>query len=108
MSQDVEEYESERSKLVFPILPIALLSELCDFASKIFAEEPMVVNLEGDFIIVGDLHGHILDLFRILRRFGHPPKQSYIFLGDLVDRGEFSTETVVLIYLMKCLYPENI
>lgn len=108
MSQDVSEYESERSRLVFPIVPIAILTELCNFSSKIFADEQMILNLKGEYAIIGDLHGHILDLFRILRKFGHPPKQNYVFLGDLVDRGEFSTETIILILLMKCLYPENV
>lgn len=108
MSQDVSEYENQRSRLVFPILPIPILTELCNFTAKVFAEESIVLNLKGNYVIVGDLHGHILDLFRILRNFGHPPKQNYVFLGDLVDRGEFSTETVVLIFLMKCLYPENV
>lgn len=108
MSQDVSEYENERSRLVFPIVPIPILTELCTYSSKIFADEQMVLNLTGEYVIIGDLHGHILDLFRILRKFGHPPKQNYLFLGDLVDRGEFSTETIILILLMKCLYPENI
>lgn len=108
MSQDVIEYESERSRLVFPILPIPILTELCNISSKIFADEQIILNLKGNYVIIGDLHGHILDLFRILRRFGHPPKQNYLFLGDIVDRGEFSTETIVLILLMKCLYPDNV
>lgn len=108
MSLDVNEYQYEKSKLVFPILPIPLLTELCSISTRIVGSENIVLELKGSFIVVGDLHGHILDLFRILRAFGHPPKQKYIFLGDIVDRGEFSTETLILVLLMKVLWPESV
>ena len=107
LTVNVSEYESKTSNLIFPKIPIPILSELCYSFNHAVAVEPVLLRLKGDFIIVGDLHGHILDLFRILKKFGHPPKTSYIFLGDIVDRGEFSTETLILIFLMKVLWPEN-
>ncbi|OHT09110.1 Serine/threonine-protein phosphatase PP1 [Tritrichomonas foetus] len=108
LSLDVSEYESEKSRLVFPVVPIPILTELCASVCRTVMGEPVMLKLKGEYIVVGDLHGQILDLFRILRKFGHPPKRNYIFLGDIVDRGEFSTETVILIFLMKALWPENI
>ncbi|KAK8885854.1 hypothetical protein M9Y10_041311 [Tritrichomonas musculus] len=124
-SIDVSEYERGAAQLVFPVLPIPMLSKLCSTAAQIFSEEPIILNLPLDdhddnenqesnqkkasgIIIVGDLHGHILDLLRILKTFGYPPKSSYLFLGDIVDRGDFSTESAVLILLMKVLWPKNI
>jgi protein phosphatase len=59
-------------------------------------------------LVVGDIHGHILDLFRILGNFGWPPAEKYLFLGDLVDRGEFSTETILLVLAMKILWPSAV
>jgi len=35
---------------------------------------------------VGDLHGDYSMLLRIFARFGRPPEQRYLFLGDFVDR----------------------
>jgi protein phosphatase len=32
----------------------------------------------------------------------------YLFLGDIVDRGEFSLETLTLIYLLKAQFPRNV
>jgi protein phosphatase len=61
-----------------------------------------------DCVIVGDIHGHILDLFRIFSAFGLPPQTRYAFLGDFVDRGEFSTETAVFLLCMKVLWPSSI
>jgi protein phosphatase len=59
-------------------------------------------------VIVGDLHGHFLDLCRILKKFQYPNGFKYLFLGNLVDRGEFSFETILLILLLKYLYPSSV
>jgi protein phosphatase len=94
--------------LTLPSLPFPLLSRLLSSASFVFGSEPSLLRLTGDFVVIGDLHGHILDFLRILREFGFPPKTRYLFLGDLVDRGEFSIETVVLVLVLKQLFPESI
>jgi protein phosphatase len=108
MAKDVSAYEADPSKLVLPILPFQLLSELIKAAEAIFSKEETVLNISEDVIIVGDLHGQILDLFRIIMQFGRPPKTKYLFLGDYVDRGQFSTETSVLLLTMKVLWPSSV
>lgn len=105
---DMSEYEKEKAKIVFPIVPLQVLRKLCDTAQKLFKAEPALLRLNGDTLIIGDLHGHIFDLFRTLGKLGLPPNRTYLFLGDLVDRGHFSTETVVLILTMKVIWPEHV
>ena len=106
--RDVSDYENETFRLVLPILPIPILISLCDSATKVFQDEPILLIVNVDVVVVGDLHGHILDLFRILKTQGLPDKMKYVFLGDLVDRGEFSVETITLVYLLKVLWPSNV
>jgi hypothetical protein len=36
---------------------------------EIFQEEPQLLELDGTFVIVGDLHGHFHDLSLILKIF---------------------------------------
>ncbi|OHT08527.1 protein phsophatase-2A [Tritrichomonas foetus] len=67
-----------------------------------------IIPINGEIIIVGDLHGHILDLLRIINKFPQLPEINYLFLGDIVDRGQFSLETFILIMLMKILFPTNV
>ncbi|OHT13068.1 Ser/Thr protein phosphatase [Tritrichomonas foetus] len=107
-SHDVTDYETEQTRLILPILPIPILVSVCEAATKVFMDEPNLLEINCDVAVVGDLHGHILDLFRILNLLGTPPERNYLFLGDFVDRGEFSTETITIILIMKILYPQNI
>jgi protein phosphatase len=96
------------STLEFPIVPLPILISLCEAATGIFKSEPSLLRITVPTLVVGDLHGHIIDLFRTVGRFGLPPSSCYLFLGDLVDRGEFSAETTSCIFLLKVLYPDSI
>ncbi len=46
--------------------------------------EPSLLHVAADTVI--DLHGDYSMLLRIFARFGPPPQQRYLFLGDFVDR----------------------
>jgi serine/threonine-protein phosphatase PP1 catalytic subunit len=75
---------------------------------EVLAQEPALLNLTGQFIVVGDIRGHLLSLLRLCEKLGWPDSRRYLFVGDYVARGESSCEVIVLLYSLKVLFPHNI
>lgn len=85
-----------------------IIVDLLNETLEIVRKWPVLLNLTGNFIIVGDLHGNFFDFVKILLRYKINQETKYIFLGDIVDRGSFSTEVCVLLFALICEFPQNI
>nr|CAB3466538.1 unnamed protein product [Digitaria exilis] len=90
------------------------IADLCDSAERIFSSEPSVLQLKAPIKIFGDLHGQFGDLMRLFDEYGAPSTAGdiayidYLFLGDYVDRGQHSLETITLLLALKVEYPQNV
>jgi hypothetical protein len=86
------------------------LRRLCRSASELLMEESNVQPVLSPVTIVGDLHGQFYDLLNLLSPEvgGEPPNTSYVFLGDFVDRGHNSVETLSLLLCLKLKYPGHV
>lgn len=59
--------------------------------------------------IVGDTHGQFYDVLNLFQRFGFVSDDHiYLFNGDFVDRGSWSCEVALYLYVLKILYPKSI
>jgi protein phosphatase len=77
----------------------------------------MILQAKPPLKIFGDIHGQFTDLMSFFALYGTPHENGkkkdienfdYIFLGDFVDRGSHSLETICLLLSLKCIYPEQV
>ncbi|KAL1985639.1 hypothetical protein VTN96DRAFT_7506 [Rasamsonia emersonii] len=80
---------------------------ICTAARELLLSQPALLELSAPVKIVGDVHGQYTDLIRLFEMCGFPPAANYLFLGDYVDRGKQSLETILLLLCYKLKYPEN-
>jgi serine/threonine-protein phosphatase PP1 catalytic subunit len=85
----------------------AEIAAICLRAREVFLSQPSLLELDAPVKIVGDVHGQYTDLIRMFEMCGFPPNSNYLFLGDYVDRGKQSLETILLLLCYKLKYPEN-
>ncbi|AJS91099.1 Ppz1p [Saccharomyces cerevisiae YJM1573] len=98
-------YAAKRTKNV--CLKNNEILQICIKAREIFLSQPSLLELSPPVKIVGDVHGQYGDLLRLFTKCGFPPSSNYLFLGDYVDRGKQSLETILLLFCYKIKYPEN-
>jgi serine/threonine-protein phosphatase 4 catalytic subunit len=84
------------------------IEKLCGMFRLISMEESNIQRVSPPVTIVGDLHGQFHDLLELIELNGRPPDTAYLFLGDYVDRGFYSLETLLLLVSWKIRYPDKI
>uniref|UniRef100_A0A0G4IC55 Serine/threonine-protein phosphatase n=1 Tax=Chromera velia CCMP2878 TaxID=1169474 RepID=A0A0G4IC55_9ALVE len=84
------------------------LKRVCESVKTILIEENNVQHVSSPVVICGDIHGQYFDLLELFHIGGQVPKSKYVFMGDFVDRGFNSVETLQLLLVLKLRWPEHI
>jgi len=90
------------------MLDIWAISVLCERLKLVLLRECNVKPVPTPVTVVGDVHGQVYDLLELFKIGGGVPNTNYLFLGDYVDRGPFSVETITLLACLKLRHPERI
>jgi protein phosphatase len=70
-------------------------------------------QIPDNLVIVGDIHGDLVSLQKILNEFNWETylgseENILIFLGDYIDRGQYSLEVLLSLCKLKSLFPNNV
>jgi diadenosine tetraphosphatase ApaH/serine/threonine PP2A family protein phosphatase len=89
-------------------LSVGEVKLLCKMVKEILVEEPTLQEVQSPVTVCGDVHGQFYDLEELFKLGGPLPDTKYLFLGDFVDRGAYSIQTVSLLLAYKVRYPDRI
>ncbi|PYI16664.1 Metallo-dependent phosphatase [Aspergillus violaceofuscus CBS 115571] len=84
------------------------VERLCSLAKAVAQDEANVQPVTCPVTVCGDIHGRYHDLIELFRISGPCPDTNYLFMGDYVDRGYHSIESVSLLIALKVRYPKRI
>jgi len=84
------------------------VKDLCEKAREILIEESNVQAVACPVTVCGDIHGQFHDMIELFKIGGEPPNTNYLFMGDYVDRGYYSVESVSLLVALKIRYKERL
>lgn len=84
------------------------IMQVCARVIPILQSESNVIHVSSPINVCGDVHGDFLNVLQIFDIFDYPPDGRYLFLGDYVDRGDNSVDTLTIILCYKVKYPEHL
>ncbi|CAF3006950.1 unnamed protein product [Rotaria socialis] len=113
MTDDIKDSSKELDTWVEQLKECKQLQEnhvkfLCDRAKDILSKESNVQEVRCPVTVCGDVHGQFHDLMELFKIGGNAPDTNYLFMGDYVDRGYYSVETVTLLVALKVRYKDRI
>jgi len=82
---------------------------------NVVAAQPIVIKeIKPPVKVFGNLFGNYADLMRFFDIWKSPCESGdiagmdYLFLGNYVDRGQYSLETICLLMALKLKYPKQV
>ncbi|TFG26156.1 MAG: hypothetical protein EU532_10630 [Promethearchaeota archaeon] len=85
-----------------------IINLITDIENILDLEENLIFIPQGKIMVVGDLHGDLETLNKIIQVFFRDNFKTLIFLGDYVDRGAKQVEVINVLFYYKKLIPKKI
>lgn len=95
------------SKLSFEEISNILMEAKCIFEEENLLLEFDFSNKKDEVYVIGDIHGNLKSLIKLIDIFNENKPKLIISLGDIVDRGEYQLECLIIILALKILKPNT-
>ncbi|KAK0427191.1 hypothetical protein QR680_010105 [Steinernema hermaphroditum] len=103
------------SRPTAPLIDVELKPEdifkLCEHAIESLKKQKSLLRIDNatlPLVVCGDIHGQFRDLRGVFSKMGLPYTQSYLFMGDYVDRGAQGIEVAVFLLALKIKFPTKV
>jgi len=87
------------------------VTDIISRAQEIFEKEDLLIELNAEkdeeIFVLGDIHGNLESLMDLIDIINKQDPKYVIFLGDIVDRGQFQLECFIIVLSLKILYPNK-
>jgi len=87
------------------------VTDIISQAQEIFEKEDLLIKLNAEkdeeIFVLGDIHGNLESLMDLIDIINKQDPKYVIFLGDIVDRGQFQLECFIIVLSLKILYPNK-
>lgn len=88
------------------------ISQILNQAVDILKEEMLLLelnfkNFNYEILVIGDIHGNLKGLQKLMEIIEQVKPKFVIFLGDIVDRGPHQLECLILILALKIQQPDK-
>jgi serine/threonine-protein phosphatase PP1 catalytic subunit len=89
------------------------ISKILHYAKDIFEQENLLLEFnykdkDKEIYVIGDIHGNLDILLKLIEIINNNNPELVIFLGDIVDRGPKQLECLLIILALKILNPKQI
>lgn len=84
-----------------------IIGEATDIAEKEYRLLKIDTTKKEEIFIFGDIHGKLSSLKLILKEIQKRKPEYIISLGDIVDRGDYQLQTLIIMCALKILNPKN-
>lgn len=109
IDQIIERLTTAQQRIAGPnILEEHEILYLISTSENAILSDPTLLKIETPVNIIGDIHGQFFDLLRYFEMEGFPPTKKYLFLGNYINRGEHSIETICLLVCYKIKFPDRV
>ncbi len=92
-------------------LNFSVVSEILKESQSILGKEDLLINLNPkdneEVYVIGDIHGSLECLIQLYNIIKTNEPEYVVFLGDIVDRGQFQLECLLFILSLKLLKPKT-
>jgi serine/threonine-protein phosphatase PP1 catalytic subunit len=87
------------------------VSDIISQAQEVFEKENLLIELNAEddeeIFVLGDIHGNLESLMDLIELIEEKDPKYVIFLGDIVDRGQFQLECFIIVLSLKILNPNK-